>query len=135
METWLDAGMGSCLLSERPAIETVANARKHFDGKRYHLDHWVIMPNHVHLIVLPFINHALSDILHSWKSFTAKRLNRPSERAGAVWQSESYSRIIRDEAELRHYREYILENPNKAGLDLAEDAIGTDRIDEKLEDK
>ncbi|WP_309396968.1 hypothetical protein [Cerasicoccus maritimus] len=53
LETWLDSGMGSCLLHEKRAIETVASALNHFDKDRYLLDHWVIMPNHVHLLAMP----------------------------------------------------------------------------------
>lgn len=130
LEAWLDAGMGSCMLSERPAIEIVAHALKHFDDKRYLLDHWVIMPSHVHLMVMPLEGHELSEILYSWKSFTAHQLNKNFGRTGAVWQDESFNRIVRDEAELVHYRYYILANPKKAGIHLPEGALGATRIHE-----
>src|SRR5690242_17660429 len=45
-EEWLDKGHGSCLLQEASAAEVVAGALKNFEGKRYLLDAFVVMPNH-----------------------------------------------------------------------------------------
>jgi hypothetical protein len=58
----------------------------------------------------------LSDILHSWKSFTAKEANKVLGRCSDFWQPESYDHLIRDEADFNHQVRYVLENPAKAGL-------------------
>jgi carbamoylphosphate synthase large subunit/REP element-mobilizing transposase RayT len=115
-EEWLDRGHGSCLFREESPAEIVAGALKHFQGTRYLLDAFVVMPNHVHALLLPLNGHSLSEILHSWKSFTGKELKRRSGTQEIVWQDENYDRIVRDEKELQHFRDYIECNPSKAGL-------------------
>jgi carbamoylphosphate synthase large subunit/REP element-mobilizing transposase RayT len=115
-EEWLDKGHGSCLLQEESAAEIVADALRHFQGSHYLLDAFVIMPNHVHALVQPLNDHSLSEILHSWKSFTGKRLRHRTGNHEAVWQDENYDRIVRDEKELERFRDYIECNPSKAGL-------------------
>jgi len=94
----------------------VADALRHFHGDRYVLDHFVIMPNHVHVLVQPLAGHLLADISHSWKSFTANALNRSCQRTGEVWMTESYDHIVRDWGELKALREYIASNPARAKL-------------------
>src|SRR5947208_6546282 len=74
------------------------------------------MPNHVHALLLPLNGHSLSEILHSWKSFTGKELKRRGGEQKTIWQDENYDRIVRDEKELQHFRDYIECNPSKAGL-------------------
>ena len=95
MHYWLDQGYGECLLARREVRQIVIDAFSHFDAIRYLLDVWAVVPNHVHLIVAPARGYDLSNILHSWKSYTAKRINRMFGRSGAFWQSESYDHIIR----------------------------------------
>ena len=119
LDEWLDAGSGSCVLTDERASKIVADALKHFDGKRYNLGAWVIMPNHVHAIVTPFEGRDLSEILHSWKSFTAHEINKLLKRAGPLWQHESYDHIVRNERALFRIEEYIDHNPEKAGIEVA----------------
>ena len=52
----------------------VENALRHFDGNRYALDEFAVASNHVHVLVTPLGEHDLSEILHSWKSFTAHEI-------------------------------------------------------------
>jgi REP element-mobilizing transposase RayT len=115
-QRWLDAGMGECVL-RRPEISAVVEeAMRHFDGERYVLGHYVVMPNHVHAVVRPVQGHLLKDILHSWKSFTAHKLNEVLNRTGQLWQDESFDCIVRSAAQLDKIAFYIQENPAKAGL-------------------
>src|SRR5207248_2311670 len=101
-ERWLDQGHGSCLLRDPEVAEIVANALRHFDGQRYFLDGFVIMPNHVHALFQPISGFTLSDLLHSWKSFTAHGIKRAlASNAGAIWQDESFDRIVRNWEELQ----------------------------------
>lgn len=96
----------------------VMQAFQHFDGKRYELSAYVVMDDHVHAVVQPLDGHDLMQIVHSWKSFTANRLQREHGRAGAVWQQESFDRIVRDEAEWLEKIQYIMNNPLKRWPEL-----------------
>lgn len=112
-EALLHAGSGACVLRDPHLAGIVRNALSHFEGQRYILDEYVIMPNHVHVLVKPLPGHGLVAILHSWKSFTANRINRHIGRTGQLWQHESYDHIVRSEAALHAFRRYIRANPTK----------------------
>lgn len=127
VERYLDSGHGACYLKDDRVAVVVRNALFHFDGKRYALAAWCVMPNHVHVVVEPFagkqfrdstfVQHAeLPNILHSWKSFTSKEANKLLRRSGEFWQAEYYDHLIRSEADFRHAVRYVLENPINAGL-------------------
>ena len=91
----------------------VAEAIQHFAGERYHLFGYVVMNDHVHLIVQPFDGVELSELMHSWRSFTANKLQRGYGYKGAVWQDDYYDRIIRNTDEFWETMEYIVTNPVK----------------------
>ncbi len=74
LQRWLDASYGSCVLSMPEVRSIVENALRHFNGERYDLDEFAVASNHVHVLVTPLGEHELSDILHSWKSFTAHEI-------------------------------------------------------------
>ncbi|HWN96156.1 MAG TPA: transposase, partial [Methylomirabilota bacterium] len=116
LDAELDQGVGACVLKDVSASALVEGALFHFDGQRYALGSYVIMPNHVHLLVRPLMEHTLSKILHSWKSFTAHEINKLTGSQGALWEDESFDHIVRDEHELERYAKYIRENPTNAGL-------------------
>ncbi|HCX32480.1 MAG TPA: hypothetical protein DHV08_02285, partial [Rhodocyclaceae bacterium] len=113
---WLDQGHGACHLQDRRIAELVEDALLHFDGERYRLLAWCIMPNHVHVLIETVPGHGLDSVLHSWKSFTAKEANRLLERTGPFWQVEYHDRFIRDDAHFANATRYIENNPVKAGL-------------------
>jgi primosomal protein N' len=116
MEQFLDAGYGSCNLQKSAVAEMVEKALRHFDGTRYQLGEFVIMPNHVHALVRPAENESLEDILHSWKSFTAKRVNALLRTVGNFWREEYFDHLVRGAAQYEKYCSYIRENPAKARL-------------------
>ena len=121
VERWLDIGFGKCHLAQWEISKIVESTLRHFDGLRYVLDEYSIMPTHVHSLVLPLEGIGLSKILASWKGYSGARINRVLRRKGRFWMEESFDRIVRDTAELGRYRRYIRTNPMKAGL------IGTRR--------
>ncbi len=116
IESYLDAGRGECVLHDRRAAEIATKALNHFDGQRYDLIAWAVMPNHIHVIVKPCEGNELSEILHSWKSFTAKEINKAIGREGKLWMPEYYDHLIRDEEDLWNQITYVLKNPSKADL-------------------
>ena len=92
----------------------VARALHAGESDGYSLHAWVIMPNHVHLLITP--RTSVSAVLHKLKGVTAREANRARARTGPFWQHESYDRLVRDEREFRRIENYILQNPVKAGL-------------------
>ena len=119
IDTFLDAGYGSCVLRRCDCAGIVEENLLHFDRVHYRLLAWVVMPNHVHVLIEPSADIELSDIVHSWKSYTATQINRlllPAQPSGQLWQREYWDRFIRDEAHLRATIDYIHDNPVKAGL-------------------
>jgi len=117
VESHLDAGHGQCHLTDPRVAELTQNALMHFDGDRYDLIAWAVMPNHVHAVFQPRHPNTLTDILHSWKSYTATKANKLLKLTGAFWQTEYYDHLIRDEDDFRNQVDYVLKNPEKAGLE------------------
>ena len=91
------------------AIGYNANDLRQFESHAF-----VVMSNHVHLLLTPLI--PLMKILHSLKSITAHRANLALKRTGPFWQDESFDRVIRNDGEFRRILQYIHHNPVRAGL-------------------
>jgi putative transposase len=115
-EAYLDAGHGSCALRDPVCADIVQDALLHFDGERYRLLAWVVMPNHVHVLAEPMSGHGLADIMHSWKRHTALLINRHLGQSGPLWRREYWDRYIRDELHYAAAVAYIEHNPVQAGL-------------------
>jgi REP element-mobilizing transposase RayT len=115
IEEYLDCGCGHCELRNPKAASMVEENWLHFDGTDYRLFAWVIMPNHVHLLV-EIWQKPVSELVHSWKGYTARRINPVLGRRGKLWQDDYWDRYIRNEAHYRKVVHYIEWNPVKAGL-------------------
>lgn len=113
IDQWLDQGHGSCLLKHPENSKIVSDAFQHFDGDRYRLGPYVVMPNHVHLLFQPLGDHQLPDLVHTWKRFTAREINKRENRSGALWQADYWDRLIRSETHLFWATRYIQKNPEK----------------------
>ena len=96
--------------------DQVMSALNHFDGKRYELVGYVVMNDHVHVLVWPEDEYPLQNIVHSWKSYTAHMLQQECGRKGKVWQDESFDHWVRDAAEFARIATYVENNPVKAEL-------------------
>ncbi len=112
----LNAGHGRCDLKDDRCAAVVADTLLKFDGERYDLFAWCVMPNHVHAVFQTRGDHKLSDVLHSWKSYTSKACNKILGRDGVFWMRESFDRLVRDKNEFKKFVKYTLENPAKARL-------------------
>ncbi|KAF0181474.1 MAG: proline racemase [Limisphaerales bacterium] len=115
IEAYLDKGHGACHLGNPQAAKLVEIALLNFDGERYRLLAWAVMPNHVH-VLMEVTTVPMAEILHSWKAFTALEINRLLNRRGPLWQREYFDRYIRDADHFRRALRYIENNPVKAGL-------------------
>jgi len=116
IEHSLDQGGGACFLRKKVIAELVRTTLVHFENTRYRLFAWCIMPNHVHVVFKALPGHTLSEIVHSWKSYTANTANQMLARTGAFWQREYYDHLIRDQGELERAICYVARNPEKANL-------------------
>ena len=117
VDGYLDCGHGECHLRRPELADVVAAALRFFDGQRYELRSWVVMPNHAHVVLWPKHGHTLSEILHSWKSYTVHEINKLlPNKVVPFWQRESYDHLIREDDELHRFINYTHMNPVKAGL-------------------
>ena len=112
----LDACYGSCFLRNDQVAEIVENSLLHFDGDRYILHAWCVMPNHVHTLFTPKSGNKMSSIVHTWKSFTAHECNKLLDRSGKFWEREPFDRYIRNKRHFNNTVTYIEDNPVKVGL-------------------
>ncbi len=120
IEAWLNPGMGCRALAHPQVAAVVQETMLKWDGDRYRLIAWCVMPNHVHAVLEP--KASLSVILQSWKSFTGRwALARNAELGLGVpgrrfWMRETWDRYIRDERHFASVVAYIEANPVTAGL-------------------
>ena len=116
LDTALNAGHGECWLAQPAVAEMLKQVLLARHNQDYYLHAWVIMPNHVHLLLEPLNSCVLSDILQAIKSISAHYANQFLARECAFWQRESYDHLVRDEDDFNHAFEYIAQNPVKANL-------------------
>src|SRR6266853_1607095 len=110
-----------------PASRTVVlNALRHFHGQRYELFAAVVMPDHVHFLIQPWVKEtneqgdnvfwSLGELMHSIKSYSAKEINKIEGTSGEVWEQERYDRYVRGDADLEEKFLYIVNNPRGESL-------------------
>jgi REP element-mobilizing transposase RayT len=118
-----DRGLNGPLFLRRPEIATLVVEALHEGHRgfgRYELHSFVVMPNHVHILVTPhvFANKWLGPL----KGFTAHQANLLLRRMGKpFWQDESYDHVVRSGEEFKRIHAYIETNPVRAGLAKAPD--------------
>ena len=112
----LDAGHGACLLARQDCAEALITRMLAGHPKAHQLDAWCLMPNHFHALIEPNEGVTLGEIVRHWKGGSSYDINKLLDRAGSLWQKETFDHIVRSEAQLRHYQRYIADNPAKAGL-------------------
>jgi REP element-mobilizing transposase RayT len=112
----LDRGHGECVLRRAELSKIVADSLLHFDGQRYHVSDFVVMPNHVHILVCLLGDTEIEAQCYSWKKFTATEINRRLKQRGRFWQEESFDHLVRSVEQFEAIQRYIAANPAKAGL-------------------
>jgi putative transposase len=121
MDRLLDHARTGPLYLAPPEIASIVVERildGHNTLRHYHLHAFVVMANHVHLLITPKV--PVPKLLQWLKGATARQANQMLRLTGkAFWQEESYDRWVRDEREFRCIRAYIEENPVQAGLAAA----------------
>ncbi len=117
VDAYLDAGHGKCWLRRPDIADLVADALRFFVDVRYELRAWVVMPNHVHVVVHPLPGWTLSEILKNWKGYTAREANKLLHLTGQqFWQTESFDHLVRDDEDMHRCCRYTTMNPVNARL-------------------
>jgi putative transposase len=118
MDRLLDSARSGPVYLRRPEIAAmVAEAIRYRDTAtgHYRLDAYVVMPNHVHMLITSCVQVSL--LMQSLKRFTARQGNRMLARTGEPFsQDESYDRLVRNQTEFERIAAYIETNPVTAGL-------------------
>ena len=115
LEAYLDRGLGECRLRQPAIAELAEGALRFFAGERHGLAAWVVMPNHLHVLVEVW-DTPLMKLVKSWKDHVARGANKVLGRSGAFWEREYLDTVIADEEHRRTAVRYIENNPVKAGL-------------------
>lgn len=111
IERYLDDGDGTCLLRDCAALDELEHVLCYGDDDQYELGDYVIMPNHVHVLMRPADAKQLLKICKRWKRVAAMEINRGRGRTGRLWQEESFDHILRGSEYLAKFRRYIQRNP------------------------
>jgi putative transposase len=117
---YLDRGYGACVLKRADLAAIVAESLRHFDGQRYHLGDFIVMPTHIHLLTCLLGDTDVEAQCYSWKKYTAMQINRALGQAGRFWHEESFDHLVRTPEQFDYLRRYIADNPNEAGLRTGE---------------
>jgi putative transposase len=119
-EVQLDRCHGLCWLRVPEYAQIVADSLLHFDGKRYRMGDFVIMPNHLHLLAAFSDPKSMAAQIDSWLHWTATQINRKTGCHGHFWQQEPFDHLVRSVEQYVYLRQYIADNPRKARLRAGE---------------
>lgn len=119
-EIELDLCHGRCWLRVPEYAKIVADSLLHFDGSTYRMGDFVIMPNHFHALVSFADPESMKNQFDSWLHWTATQINRKTKIRGHFWQQEPFDHLVRSVEQYVYLRQYIADNPSKAGLQEGE---------------
>lgn len=108
---YLDAGYGSCVLKNPEVRKVVEQSLSYINGRQCTIHDYVIMPNHVHLLVEVKGNNHVTELIGNVKKYTARVINAMLNRSGKFWQHEIHDRIVRNERHYWYSARYIAYNP------------------------
>lgn len=129
----LDSGLGTCVLGEPACAQIVQDSLLFGDGDRYHLFAWVVMPNHVHVLIEQIPGWPMSKVVQSWKRHTSRQIHRLGGSSSArpdadsnlalpvtamppLWQQDYWDRFMRNDRHFEIAKHYIETNPVVAEL-------------------
>ena len=115
-ERYLDGGHGACHLRDPRVAALAADAIRFFDGDRYRLHAWCLMPNHAHVLMTMKGDILPTEMAGSWKKYSARRINEILGKRGSFWQEEGFDHLIRGPESFARIRQYIWDNPKKAKI-------------------
>lgn len=135
IQEFLDQGIGSCVLRHPECAEIVQASLLFGDGERYRLFAWVVMPNHVHVLIEQIAGWPLWKVVKAWKRHSSRQIHRLGFGLGAslhtgedvdckstipggsaLWQRDYWDRYIRNDRHFATAKQYVEANPVAAGL-------------------
>ena len=117
MDKWIDAGYGECILKDKRVRDILADVIMHYDGDQYVIHAYVIMPNHVHVLMTPADGYTIQEIVGDWKKFSSRGINKILDRRGPLWERERFDHLVRDAAGYATILSYIERNPENLPQD------------------
>ena len=101
------------------AKQYLLDTENHYDNIK--IDHWVIMPNHIHMVIrveerinpFPTIAYDISNVVGKYKAAVARTVGNAFMHSGKLWQSSFYDHIIRNDTDYQNIWQYISANPSK----------------------
>ena len=124
----LDSGHGECVLKSPILSKIVADSLLTFDGDRYDLTDFVVMPNHVHLLAAFRDEDSMLTQCENWKHFQAVQINRTTGSSGRFWQQDGFDHLVRSQSQFEHFRRYIADNPRKGRVSPANSVVWSKKI-------
>ena len=85
-DQFLDEGCGECIFQYMAPASLLGEILLHFQGERYRVFAYVVMPNHCHVAIQPFGDWELDQLLESWKGYASRKVNQVLGRKGKLWQ-------------------------------------------------
>jgi putative transposase len=128
----MDRSLGSCILRNSGIRDLLAGTFEMFEGERYLLHSWVVMPNNVHLLLTMAEGKGLEKAVTSWKNYTERKINELSRGCGAIWQRDYFDWIIRDWDHFANVARYIRRSPVKAKLAAGEYSFFEDDMGRRI---
>jgi REP element-mobilizing transposase RayT len=113
--TTATAGRARLFHDHRNAL-VVSNALQFLRSERAYLLGYVIMPDHLHALLVPRGDQTVSRLMQTIKGYTARVINELDGARGVLWQEGFYDRVIRTERHLRDAITYVHNNPVAAGI-------------------
>ena len=116
IEKYLDSGQGFAPFKDPRCCHLVVDRFRDLQVQGWDVRHFVIMPNHVHLVVWAKGATAMAETWKRWKGRISHDANQVLGRSGSFWQRDWFDRVMRSEAETIRVIRYVHNNPIKAGL-------------------
>jgi REP element-mobilizing transposase RayT len=111
LDKWIDAGYGGCILKDSRVRDIVADSIMHLNGDRYDIYAYVIMPNHVHVMLTPRADCTVQHIVGGWKRYSSQQANKLLGHNALVWERNCFDRLMRSAADYDAHISYIVDNP------------------------
>jgi putative transposase len=112
----LDDCHGGCELQQPEIRQHAADSLLHFDQQPYDIERFVIMPNHIHVLIQMRRGYSLRKQFREIQRFSARQINRVLGRSGEFWQGEPFDHVVRNPVQFDYLRTYIVDNPLKVKL-------------------
>ena len=111
IDYWLNQGCGKCVLKDSGARRIVEHYLHLYDEVLYDLYAYVIMPNHVHLLLSPSYDTRITESIGKIKQLSTYHINKMFGLKGNFWQKGMFDRILRGWMDYENKLNYIIYNP------------------------